>query len=30
LELDLEKQLIVIDPLPGLIENLAPESDAAL
>ena len=30
LELDLGKQLIVIDPLPGLIENLAPESDAAL
>ena len=30
LELDLEKQLIVIDPLHGLIENLAPESDAAL
>ena len=30
LELDLEKQLMVIDPLPGLIENLAPESDAAL
>ena len=30
LELNLEKQLIVIDPLPGLIENLAPESDAAL
>ncbi len=30
LELDLEKQRMVIDPLPGLIENVTPESDAAL
>jgi len=30
LELDFEKQLMVIDPLPGLIENLVPESDVAL
>ena len=30
LELDLEKQCMVIDPLPGLIENLASEIDAAL
>ena len=30
LELDLEKQRMVIDPLPGLIENLAPDSDVAL
>ena len=30
LELDLEKQRMVIDPLPGLIENLASEIDAAL
>ena len=30
LDLDLEKQRMVIDPLPGLIDNLALESDAAL
>lgn len=30
LELDLEKQCMVIDPLPGLIENYTPESDVAL
>jgi 16S rRNA processing protein RimM len=30
LELDLEKQRMVIDPLPGLIEDVTPESDAAL
>jgi len=30
LELDLEKQCMVIDPLPGLIKNYTPESDVAL
>ena len=30
LELNLEKHCMIIDPLPGLIENVTPESDAAL